>query len=94
MELVIRKIQSDCYLDNKIEKFVKNGSITREKSICLYREGLNGGAVGCSRKPWELTGPDVTFCLCGMFSPLLGFRAPFARVINARALNVRVSPSL
>ena len=51
----------------------------------------------CPRKSWELISPDVTFCRCGMFSPLLlGFRAPFApdtRVTDARALNIHSSLS-
>lgn len=51
----------------------------------------------CPRKSWELISPDVTFCPCGMFSPLLlGFRAPFApdtRVTDARASNIHGSLS-
>lgn len=51
----------------------------------------------CVRKSWELISPDVTFCLRGMFSPLLlGFRAPFAPdtcITVARALNIHTSLS-
>lgn len=57
---------------------------------------MYGKWVGrCIRKSWELISPDVTFCLRGMFSPLLlGFRAPFApdtRITVARALNIHTS---